>query len=98
MYSNIAKIISLLFICFIVAGCTKTITETKIEYVKPEIPASIIEPCEQIQATSFKTNGELLMAYISLQSSYVVCAAKVTSIANILSSYDVIYTSDEQSK
>ena len=93
MYKYISKIIGLLLICVIFTGCVKTVTETKIEYVKPEIPESIISQCDPINTNvSISTNGDLLMAYISLQSSYVICSSKVTSIANILRSYDSIYT------
>lgn len=96
MFKNISKIIVLLLICIIFTGCVKTVTETKIEYVKPEIPESIISPCDPINTNvSISTNGDLLMAYISLQSSYVICSSKVTSIANILRSYDTIYTNTE---
>ena len=96
MYKYISKIIVLLLICVIFTGCVKTVTETKIEYVKPEIPDSIISPCDPINTNvSISTNGDLLMAYISLQSSYVICSSKVTSIANILRSYDSIYTNIE---
>ena len=92
MCKNISKIIFLLLICVIFTGCVKTVTETKIEYVKPEIPESIISQCDPINTNaSISTNGDLLMAYISLQSSYVICSSKVTSIANILNSYDSIY-------
>ena len=93
MCKNISKIIILLLTCIIFTGCVKTVTETKVEYIKPEIPATVIAPCEPMPTnTSISTNGDLLMAYISLQSSYVICSSKVTSIANILQSYDVIYT------
>ena len=96
MFKYISNIIVLLLICVIFTGCVKTVTETKIEYVKPEIPESIISQCDPINTnTSISTNGDLLMAYISLQSSYVICASKVTSIANILRSYDSIYTNTE---
>lgn len=95
MCKNISKIIVLLLICVIFTGCVKTVTETKIEYVKPEIPESIISQCDPINTnTSISTNGDLLMAYISLQSSYVICSSKVTSIASILRSYDSIYTNE----
>lgn len=93
MCKNISKIITLLFICIIFTGCVKTVTETKIEYIRPEIPDTVISPCDPIPVnTSISTNGDLLMAYISLQSSYVICYSKVTSIANILQSYDQIYS------
>lgn len=96
MYKYISKIIVLLLICVIFTGCVKTVTETKIEYVKPEIPESIISQCDPINTNaSISTNGDLLMAYISLQSSYVICSSKVTSIVNILRSYDSIYTNTE---
>ena len=95
MCKNISKIIVLLLICVIFTGCVKTVTETKIEYVKPEIPDSITSQCDPINTNvSISTNGDLLMAYISLQSSYVICSSKVTSIANILRSYDSIYTNE----
>lgn len=92
MYNHIIRTVLLLFICFLCTSCYKTITETKIEYIQPEIPESIISPCDPIPSnTSISTNGDLLMAYISLQSSYIICASKVTSIVNILQSYNSIY-------
>ncbi len=94
MYNHIIRAVLLLFICLLCTGCYKTITETKIEYIHPEIPEVVISPCDPIPTnTSISTNGDLLMAYISLQSSYIICASKVTSIANILQSYNSIYNS-----
>ena len=93
MYSHIIRTVLLLFICFLCTSCYKTITETKIEYILPEIPEALISQCDTIPVnTSITTNGDLLMAYISLQSSYIICASKITSIANILQSYNSIYT------
>lgn len=93
MYNHIIRTVLLLFICFLCTGCYKTITETKIEYIQPEIPDAVTSPCDPIPTnTSISTNGDLLMAYISLQSSYIICASKVASIVNILQSYNSIYT------
>lgn len=72
----------------------KTVTETKIQYVSPEIPQSLLEPCDLISQDSLKTNGDLLMSYISLQTSYAICSAKVSSISNILNSYNAVYNID----
>lgn len=95
MYNNIVKTAILLLVCILFIGCTTTkiVTETRVEYVRPEIPETMLTACDPIpQSSSITTNGDLLMAYISLQSSYVICSLKVTSIANILKSYDSIYT------
>lgn len=89
-YCVIALFLTLLMI--LSSGCTKTIADTKIKYVYPEIPTSILTPCDSIQNMTIGTNGELLMAYISLQSSYIICASKVISINSILNSYTEIYT------
>jgi hypothetical protein len=87
------KVITLfILLSFIFVGCKTVETRTEVSYIKPEIPDSIISPCDPIQTSTIQTNGDLLMSYISLQSSYVICASKVTSIANILESYDSIYT------
>ena len=75
----------------------RTVTETKIEYVKPEIPESILSNCEDMPVGNLKTNGELLMSYITLQSMYATCAAKVNSIRMILLSNESIYKSDSSS-
>lgn len=83
--------------CVTVASCVRTVTETKIEYVKPEIPDSITSPCEDMPIGNLKTNGELLMSYITLQSMYATCAAKVNSIRMILLSNESIYKSDSSS-
>lgn len=81
-------------------GCvtTKTVVETKIEYVSPDVPQSLLDPCEHIPSLTAQTNGELLMAYLSLQTSYVVCSSKVTSISMILQSYKDIYSSKSDQK
>ena len=84
----------MLLIASLLSGCVKTITETKIEYVHPEIPDEILSPCDSIPSGSIPTNGELLMSYISLQTSYMICSAKVHSISSILKSYSSIYDSE----
>lgn len=76
-------------------GCVKTVTETRVEYVMPNIPSSVTSPCDPIKHDiPINTNGDLIMAYISIQSAYVVCSSKVSAIANILKSYNTIYTEE----
>lgn len=84
--------ICLIHILLTACATTKTIVETKIEYISPEIPDILLSKCDDLPQLSFQTNGELIMAYISLQSMYTICSSKVTSIANILQSYSSIYT------
>lgn len=72
-------------------SCAKTITQTEVKYIKPDVPDSIISPCDDMPLVSFKTNGELLMAYIELQTAYTICASKVSSISMILKSYNEVY-------
>ena len=72
----------------------KVVYKTEVQYVHPEIPESIISSCDPIPTGSIQTNGDLLMSYISLQSSYAVCSSKVNSIRMILQSYEGIYESD----
>lgn len=72
------------------SGCAKTQSELKIEYVMPEIPQTMLEPCQEVQS-SFETNGELLMSFISLQTAYLECSSKVRSISSILQLYKNIY-------
>lgn len=80
-------------------ACAKTVIETKIQYVQPEIPETIIAPCDPIPAnTSITTNGELLMSYISLQTAYLTCSSKVLSISMILKSYADIYETDKSTE
>lgn len=77
-------------------ACAKTVVETKIQYVRPEIPAVLLSQCDPIPAnTSITTNGELLMSYISLQTAYLTCSSKVLSISTILKSYADIYETDK---
>lgn len=92
-YRNIILFLSIICLCSI--GCTKTIYKTKIEYVHPDIPEAIMSPCDPIVDADIKTNGDLLMQYISLKSLYTICASKVTSIADILQSYYTIYKNDK---
>lgn len=80
-------------------ACAKTVVETKIQYVRPEIPAVLLSQCDPIPAsTSITTNGELLMSYISLQTAYLTCSSKVLSISMILKSYADIYETDKSTE
>lgn len=76
-------------------GCVKTVTETHVKYVKPEIPESVISPCDPAPTSQISTNGDLLMSYITLQSAYAICASKVSSIRMIIQSYDDIYIEEQ---
>jgi len=76
-------------------GCVKTVTETHVKYVKPEIPEAVISPCDPMPTSQISTNGDLLMSYITLQSAYAVCASKVSSIRMIIQSYDDIYIEEQ---
>lgn len=84
-------IIFLLILTALLLGCKTIETKTEISYILPEIPEVIISPCDDIPLVSFKTNGELLMAYIELQTAYTICASKVSSISMILKSYNEVY-------
>lgn len=86
----------LLLLTLLSSGCSTVETQTKIVYAHPEIPNAILMPCDQIPNETFVTNGELLMAYLTLQSMYVICSSKVTAIANILDSYAAIYTTKKE--
>ena len=75
-------------------ACAKTVVETKIQYIQPDIPAALLSPCDEVDY-SITTNGELLMSYISLQTAYLTCSSKVLSISMILKSYADIYETDK---
>lgn len=64
------------------SGCVHT--RTIYEYKAPEIPPNLLV-CEPLDEPTIITNGNLLMAYISLRSEYQVCASKVKAISEILS-------------
>ena len=86
------KVIAVLFsLLFLFTGCVKTVYKTEVKYVRPEVPDSMIAPCEEVTMDGVQTNGDLLMSYISLHSAYSICSAKVNSIRLILQSYDEIY-------
>ena len=63
------------------SGCAHTRTIYK--YQAPEIPPDLLV-CEPLDEPTIITNGNLLMAYISLRSEYQVCASKVKAISEIL--------------
>lgn len=63
------------------SGCAHTRTIYK--YMAPEIPPDL-RVCEPLDEPTIITNGNLLMAYISLRSEYQVCASKVKAISEIL--------------
>lgn len=65
----------------LVSGCAHTRTIYK--YRAPEIPPNLLV-CEPLDEPTIITNGNLLMAYISLRSEYQVCASKVKAISEIL--------------
>ena len=68
-------------IMLLASGCTHT--QTIYEYRAPEIPPNLLV-CEPLDEPTIITNGNLLMAYISLRSEYQVCASKVKAISEIL--------------
>lgn len=78
----------------LLSGCAKTVTETKVQYIRPEFPQSLLDPCDPAPVNSISTNGDLLMSYISLQALYAICSLKVSSILGILQSYDSAYGLD----
>jgi hypothetical protein len=84
----------LLILTALLLGCKTIETRTEISYILPEIPESIISPCEPIKNDSITTNGDLLMSYISLQTAYAICSSKIVSIRNILDSYNTVYSTD----
>lgn len=63
------------------SGCAHT--QTIYEYMAPEIPPNLLV-CEPLDEPTIITNGNLLMAYISLRSEYQACASKVKAISEIL--------------
>ena len=77
-------------VLFALCGCTKTVYETQIQYVKPDIPKVLLEHCKMMPY-DMTTNGDLLMSYLSLQADYAICASKVSAISTILSSFNEIY-------
>lgn len=68
-------------IVILTSGCSHT--RTIYEYRAPEIPPNLLV-CEPLDEPTIITNGNLLMAYISLRSEYQVCASKVKAISEIL--------------
>ena len=68
-------------IVILASGCAHTRTVYK--YRAPEIPPDLLV-CEPLDEPTIITNGNLLMAYISLRSEYQVCASKVKAISEIL--------------
>ena len=70
-------------IALLASGCAHT--QTIYEYMAPEIPHDLLV-CEPLDEPTIITNGNLLMAYISLRSEYQVCASKVKAISEIISS------------
>ena len=68
-------------IAILTSGCAHT--QTIYEYMAPEIPPDLLI-CEPLDEPTIITNGNLLMAYISLRSEYQVCASKVKAISEIL--------------
>ena len=88
----------LLLIVTLLSGCAKTVTETKVQYIRPEFPQSLLDPCDPAPVNSISTNGDLLMSYISLQTAYLTCSSKVLSISMILKSYADIYETDKSTE
>ena len=69
-------------LCALLAsGCAHT--RTVYEYKAPEIPPDLLV-CKTLDEPTIITNGNLLMAYISLRSEYQMCASKVKAISEIL--------------
>ena len=72
----------LLLCLLLITGCTHT--QVVYKYRAPEIPSALLV-CEQLDEPTITTNGNLLMAYITVRSQYQVCASKVKAISDIIS-------------
>ena len=73
----------LLPLCLLlITGCTHT--QIVYKYRAPEIPSTLLV-CEPLDEPTVTTNGNLLMAYITVRSQYQVCASKVKAIVDIIS-------------
>lgn len=78
-------------------GCVKTVYKTQVQYISPDIPESLLERCEDVPV-SITTNGDLLMSFLSLQTAYIICSSKVSSIKMILDSYNANFSNTESNE
>lgn len=78
-----------------VTSCAKTITNTEIKYILPDIPETMLDPCKEVEI-DIQTNGDLLISLINLQAAYLECSSKVSSVSTILNSYKNIYSPNVQ--
>ena len=62
----------------------KTVTEYKV--IKP--PETLLVPCPDVPL-EMKTNGDMVMALIELNTQYFLCSMKVQSIILFYSEQDV---------
>lgn len=78
---------------FVVLGCacTETVYKTEVKYATVEVSPALLEECDKVQPLEAKTNGELLLAYLSLQTSYLACSSKHQSVVTIIRSYNDLY-------
>lgn len=71
----------LILLMAVLNGCCKqtptvqTITEYKV--LKP--PASLLTPCPEVPL-EMKTNGDMVMTLIDLNTQYLICSMKIRSI------------------
>lgn len=88
----------LLIISMFTLGCTETVYRTEIKYATVDIPQTLLDPCDKLQPLTAQTNGELLMAYLSLQTAYLSCASKISSISLIIDSYNQLYSDTDKTQ
>lgn len=86
----------LFILSFILIGCTETVYKTEVKYATVDVPPALLEPCDKLQPLTAQTNGELLMSYLTLQTAYLTCSSKVSSISLIIDSYNKLYTSNNE--
>lgn len=66
-------------VCLLVTSCCKQSVRTVTEYKIIKPPDSLLTPCPDVPM-EMKTNGDMVMALIELNTQYFMCSLKVHSI------------------
>lgn len=70
-------------------GCCKPYVQTVTEYKMVVPPQSLLQPCPQINV-DMKTNGDMVMTLIELNTQYYLCSMKVQSLIDFYSSSETL--------
>lgn len=74
-----SPLLFLILLC-VISGCSRTV----VEYRPITPPQSLLKPCKEVPI-DIKTNGDMVLTIIDLQTSYSVCSLQMKALIDFFS-------------